>query len=313
MNVLFFLQLLCVVVVLAGEKAMAETNDLVVTHAPVTSAFRGVPVNITATIETAPGSTVTSAVVLVRLTDAGTPIRTAMGRSGEGVYSTILPVSMIRSVSVFWYALDARNDQGHVGGTPWIRVVIADPLMQDSTAGSASFMDWKTAGLIGAGLLAVGGTVAIIANQDDDNENDGGEPAPVTDPPPPKNNPTPPPSSGDGSKPPDLSGLTNFICQVTGNESATYENLSRCESTDDILILICRTCLNANIQAQSSWGEVSSITGYSNVGCNTGAPRLRLPKPRGFPTPGTESFTVTVNGIIVDTVVWPPLSDNACF
>ena len=313
MKTSFFLKLLCIAVVWAGENAVAETNDLAVNHAPVTSAIRGVPVHITATIETVTGSTVTSAVVLVRLTDAGTPIRTTMGRSGDGVYTAILPVSMFRSVSVFWYALDARNDQGQVGGTPWIRVVIADPLLQDSAAGAAAFMDGKTAGLIGAGLLVAGGTVAIIANQDDDDKNDGGEPAPVNDPPPPKNNPTPPPSSGGGSEPPDLSGLTNFICQVTGNESATYENLSRCESTDDILILVCRTCLNANIQAQSSWGEVSSIAEYSNVGCNTGSPRLRLPKPRGFPTPGTESITVTVNGVVIDTVVWPPLSDNDCF
>jgi len=312
MKLSFFLQLFGIAVVLAGEIARAETKDLAVTHAPVSSAIRGVPVHIAATIETVEGSTVTSAVVLVRLTDAGTPMRTDMGSSEDGIYSAILPVSMFRSVSVFWYAIDARNDLGHVGGTPWMRVVIVDPLAEESGASAGAGASWKKAGLVGAGLLAVGGTVAIIANQDDDDD-DGGESAPVNQPPPPKNNPPPPPSSGGGSEPPDLSVLTNFICQVTGNESATYENLSRCDGTDDILILVCNTCRNADIQAQSSWGEVSSITGYSNLGCNTGAPRLRLPKPPGFPTPGTESFTVTVNGVVIDTVVWPPLSDNDCF
>ncbi len=312
MKLSFSLQLVCAAAVFFGPRTMAETKDLAVTHAPVSSAIRGVPVNITATIETAAGSAVTSSVVLVRLTDAGTPIRTALNRSADGAYTAILPVSMFRSVSVFWYAIDARNDLGHVGGTPWMRVVIADSLTQEAGVGTAAGVSWKKAGLIGAGLLAVGGTVAIVANQDDD-DNNGGEPAPVNQPPPPKNNPPPPPDSGGGNTPPDLSGLTNIICQVTGNESATYENLSLCESNDDILILVCNTCRNADIQAQASWGEVSSISGYSNLGCNTGAPRLRLAKPPGFPTPGSENITVTVNGVVIDTVVWPPLSDFDCF
>jgi hypothetical protein len=291
--------------------ARAEGGGPAVTHAPVSTAVRGVPVHITATIEAATGAPVTSAVVLVRLTDAGTPIRTTMNRGGDGAYTAILPVSMFRSVSVFWYAIDARDAQGEVGGTPWMRVVIADPMTQEGGGGAAAAgVNWKKAGLIGGGLLAAGGAVAIIAAQDDD---DDSSPAPTGTTPPPKNT-SPPPSSSGGDEPPDLSGLTNVICQTTGRETVSYENLSRCEGLADILIRVCFTCVNADIRATASWQEEDIITGFSNVRCSTSVPVLRIRKPpTAFPTPGSETINVYVNDVLVDSVVWPPLSDLDCF
>ncbi len=282
-----------------------------VKHAPVTTAVRGIPFEVAATIAAAEGSTVTSATVLVRLTDAGTPIRTPMAAGENGLHSATLPVSMFRSVSVFWYAVEARDQANRIGGTPWIRVVIADAMTKDGAAKAAESDRWKKAAWIGGGLLVAGGAVAIVAaNDDDDDKPAESVPPPAT--PPPKSGGSSSTDTGGGS--PDLSGLTNYICKTTGREAVSYQNLSRCEGTDDILILVCYTCLNADIQADGSWGESASLSDYSNVGCNNSAPRLVLRKPaRVFPTPGSESITVRVNGTVVATEVWPPLSDNDCF
>ena len=298
--------------VLSAGWARAEGDGPAVTHAPVSTAVRGVPVHITATIEAAAGAPVTSAVVLVRLTDAGTPIRTPMNRGGDGAYSAVLPVSLFRSVSVFWYAIDVRDARGEMGGTPWMRVVIADPMTQEGGAGAAAAgLSWKKAGLIGGGLLAAGGAVAIVAAQDDDDDDASSAPTGAT--PPPKSA-APPPSSSGGDEPPDLSGLTNVICRVTGRETVSYENFSRCEGLADILIRVCFTCVNADIRATASWEEEDIITGFSNIGCSTSVPRLRIRKPQtSFPTPGSETISVYVNDVLVDSVVWPPLSDLDCF
>lgn len=308
----YALSLLLLMLVAAAPSARAA--DPTMTHAPVTTALRGVPVKIAATVEAAPGAAVTSAVVLVRLTDAGTPIRTPLTGSGDGAYSAVLPVSMFRSVSVFWYALDVRDDQGGSAGTPWLRVVIADPIEQGgSAAAAAAILDTKTVGLVAGGLLLAGGAAAVIANQDDDDNNDrGGDPDPSIPPPPPKDNAGS--GSDGGDTPPDLSILTNVVCQTTGREAVSYENLSRCEGLDDILILVCNTCRNTDLRATASWGEQDQLADYTNLGCNTGAPRLRIRKPpTAFPAPGSEVINVYVNDVLVDSVVWPPLSDNICF
>ncbi|HMP35769.1 MAG TPA: hypothetical protein PKC67_15645 [Kiritimatiellia bacterium] len=298
---------------LLAASPVARAADPTVAHAPVTTALRGVPVKIAATVEPAPGTTVTSAVVLVRLTDAGTPIRTPLTGSGDGAYSAVLPVSMFRSVSVFWYALDLRDDQGGSAGTPWLRVVIADPIEQGgSGAAAASALDAKTVGLVAGGLLLAGGAAVLIANQDDDDDRPA-NPDPAAPPPPPRSGGS---SSGDGggSSPPDLSILTNVVCQTTGRETVSYQNFSRCEGTDDILILICNTCRNADIRATASWGEQDQRSDFTNLGCNTGATRLRIPKPiTAFPSPGSEVVNVYVNDVLVDSSVWPPLSDNDCY
>lgn len=309
-----FLLGLCLL--LAATTQPARAADPAVTHAPVTTALRGVPVKIAATVEAAPGTTVTSAVVLVRLSDAGTPIRTPLTGSGDGAYSAVLPVSMFRSVSVFWYALDVRDDQDGSAGTPWLRVVIADPIEQGgSGAAAATAFDTKTAGLVAGGLLLAGGAAAVIANQDDDdNDTPPANPDPATPPPPPRSGGSGSGGGGGGDSPPDLSILTNVVCQTTGRESVTYENLSRCEGLADILILVCNTCRNTDIRATASWGEQDQRSDYTNLGCNTGAPRLRIPKPpTSFPNPGSEVINVYVNDVLVDSVVWPPLSDNSCF
>jgi hypothetical protein len=292
----------------AAEEAAA--NDPSVKHAPITTAVRGVPVEISALVEAAQGSSLTSVTVLVRVSDAGTPLKVDMAGKDDGSFNAVLPVTLIKNVNVFWYAIDARDSEGRIGGTVWYRVVILDAIDTGGGAG-AEAKSWKKAAWIGGGLLVAGGAAAIIANQDDDDDNGNNN----TPPPEPSGSsaPPPPPKENGGNDSPDLSVLTNFICNVTGNETASYENFSRCDGVDDILVLVCNTCLNADISATTSWGASDAISGFSNVGCNTSVPRLRLAKPRGFPTPGTETVTILVNGVVIDTQVWPPLSDNSCF
>jgi hypothetical protein len=161
--------------------------------------------------------------------------------------------------------------------------------------------------------VLIGGAAAVIASDDDD-DNGGGSPAAPSGaavPPPPKKQTGNGGGANGGDR--DLSGLTNVLCRTTGNEQVTYERLSLCESSDDILILICNTCVNTAIRAVGSWGVSDTRTGYTNLGCNSDAPRLALLKPDGFPTPLSETITVYVNDVVVDSIAWPPQSDFDCF
>jgi len=311
-----------------GVQGDSDPQGPNIKHVPTTAVVRGAPVNLSAIITPEPGSVLTSQVVLVRLTDAGTPIEHAMeGSAVDNAYSVILPVALIKNINVFWYAIDTRDDQGRIGGTIWYRVVIIDPVDirggfvgkggSESAAaaglagggGGGGGGGLGTAGLVAGGILIVGGAVAIIENQDDDDD-DKKDPPEVL-----------PPEESGGRNDDDDEPSSPPVCNgVTGNETVAYENLSLCgsfgkgaKSLDNILILVCYTCPNATISAEGSWEASDQINGFNNPTCSQTAPILLLPKPDGFPTPGTYTITVYANGIEIDQIVWPPLSDFDCF
>lgn len=303
--------------------AMAEQGDSdpdgpKIKHVPVTAVARGVPVNIAATITPEPDSVLTSKVILVRLTDFGTPTEHEMkGSDKDNAYGAVLPISLFDGIDVFWYAIDARDDQGRIGGTIWIRVVIVDPAHVGAAAliggggGSGAGGGWGTAGIVAGGILLAGGTVAIIDQASDENKDD---PPDVS----------PPEETGgrnDGDDDDEKSGSNPPACTgVTGSETVSYENLSLCgsfgkgaQTPDDIVIHVCYTCPNATISAEGSWEAADLIEGFNNPTCSPTAPVLLLTKPEGFPTPGTYTINVYANGILIDSIVWPPLSDFDCF
>lgn len=306
-----------------GEQGDSDPEGPKIKHVPTTAVARGVPVKLVATITPEPGSVLTSQVVLVRLTDAGTPTEHAMQATSEkDVFSLVLPVSMIKGVNVFWYAIDARDDQGRIGGTIWYRVVIADPVRMGAgvyekggaaaaaagAGGGAGGGGIGTAGLVVGGLLLGGGAAVIIADNDDDDDD-----PPKVLPPEETGGRNDDDDNGGSSTPPSCTG-------VTGSETVSYENLSLCGSfdrgviaQDNIMILVCYTCPNATIEAVGTWDESDQISGFSNPSCSPTVPILLLPKPDGFPTPGSETITVYANGIQIDQIVWPPLSDFDCF
>lgn len=303
----------------ASDKPVDPDAPLV-GHVPVTTAVRGVPVDISATLHAQAGSVLTSQTVLVRLTDVGTPMPYSMvGKDGEeNAYHAVLPVTAIEGVTVFWYAIDARDSQGRIGGTPWIRVVIIEPIAvegaiapEDAAAAAGGTGGGKTLAIVAGALLLGGGAAVLIENENDDGSGGGDDDEDLPPPPsaaPPSNNNPPPPS------PPAPPAPTNTPCTgLTGSESVTYDNLSLCDNGADIEILVCGTCPNATIEASGNWGESDSITGYNNPSCSPTAQRLLVPKTDGFPTPGSHTLTVFSNGQVIDSIPWPPLSDFDCF
>jgi len=311
-----------------GEQGDSDPEGPKIKHVPTTAVARGVPVKIAATITPEPGSVLTSQVVLVRITDAGTPTEHAMqGSAEDNLFSLVLPVSLIKNINVFWYAIDTRDDQGRIGGTIWYRVLIADPVRmgagiygkggsEAAAAGAAAGAAGGggggggigTAGIIVGGILLGGGAAVILEDNNDDGDDD-----------PPKV--LPPEETGGRNDDDDEDSPSPPACTgVTGNETVSYENLSLCGSfgkgavaLDNIMILVCYTCPNATIEAVGSWEASDQISGFSNPSCSPTVPILLLPKPDGFPTPGTETITVYANGIQIDQIVWPPLSDFDCF
>ena len=305
----------------AETKAVSEVAEAVkdapaVNHVPVTSILRSVPVSLSAIITASAGSTITSAVVLVRLTDVGTPVSIAMKGADDGAYNATIPVTLFEQVKVFWYAIDVRDSESRIGGTVWYRVIIIDPIDPGAggSAAVATSSGWGKGGAaaVGVGLL-VGGGIALEHHNDSGSSKSGNN-SPSSSAPPPSNTgsgggntTTPPPNNPD--PPP---------CTTTGIETASYENMTlycdEVQSYDDILILVCNTCPTASVSATASWGASDIITQYSNTGCSQTAPKLRLEKPpaNGFVNPGDYTISVFVNGNLIDSTPWPPLSDQDC-
>lgn len=313
-----------------GEQGDTDPGGPSVQHVPITTVIRGQPANISAIIEAQQGSVLTSKFVLLRLSDAGTPTKHPMAGEPNN-YHVSLPVSLIKSVNVFWYAIDARDDQGRIGGTIWYRVVILDAAEGGGGAGGAAggssdeggagaaagggsgggSGNGRTAGIIIGGLLLGGGAALIIDNNDGGGKKKGGS----------TTNEDAPRDGGnkdDNSTPP-------TVCTVTGGESVSYENLSYyCGKGGDILILVCGTCPDATISAVASWGDQDSLSPFNNPSCSPTAPMLALTPPSqifarqggtgggNFIPVGSETITVFANGVQIDQVVWPPLSDQDC-
>jgi len=301
-----------------GSLAEAVKDSPIIQHVPITSTVRGAPVNISAIINAAAGSTITSAVVLVRVTDVGTPMSVPMsGEKGEdNSYAASLPVAMFEQVQVFWYAIDVRDDFSRIGGTVWYRVVILNPIEQGGGSAKAG-LTWKQGGAIAGGVALIAGAAVALEHYNDDggSSKSGDIPPPSPPPPPPPANNN---NNGGNVTPPPPPPTNPPPCVLTGNESASYENMTlycdEVESGEDILILICFTCTNASISASATWGASDVITSFSNTSCSPTVPKLQLakPAPNGFINPGDYTISVFVNGNLIDIQPWPPLSDQDC-
>lgn len=289
-----------------------DPNAPEIRHVPVTTAMRGVPVSLNATITSPVGAVLTSATVLVRLGEVGTPLSIPMtGEKGDaGAFSALVPVTMVRSVSVFWYALDARDDDGRIGGTLWYRVVIVEPYIEGGAAaavgGAAGGGSGGNSGYLVGGLLLAGGATAIVLNEQDDDD-DGGKPPPSPDTP---NNP--PPAGDDDDDDDEEPGVVSPpapeepACTIT--PTVTYNDASYCDSlTSPIEVVVC-ACPDKTVSVISSWGDVGVL-----VSTIEDCRYFNLSKAPGFPSPGSETITVYVGSDIVDTEPSPPADDFDCF
>lgn len=267
------------ILLVAGSpgQAMGDTGPTV-RHVPETAAVSGAPFPVACQIILPDGRMVTSAVVLVRLTDAGTPVKVPLQPgTEEAMYQATIPFTMFKGLSVFWYSIDVWDDSGESGGTPWIRVIVAEPVNPKDP--STKLLGGK-AGWVAGGVLLAGGSTAALLDDDD--------------------SPRPPPED-----PPAEEKKKPKPCTTpTGNETVEYTNLEGC-GFEPILIQVCGTCENATIRAEATWEQVDEIVGYNNPACSPTGPVLTLPKPEPFPGPEAHTISVYVNGVLIATQPWP--------
>lgn len=326
----------------ADDEIPVDPSGPIIGHTPVTTTVRGVPVEIHATIEAQGGASITSKTVLVKISDVGTPVKYPLTGAGSGgAHNAVIPVSFIKGVTVFWYSINVFDSNGGLSGTPWIRVVIVEPIEAggnqaegsvgggggsgggdgtpaggtgggsggSGTVGGGSGSTIETATFVVGGVLLAGGTAVLVDNHGSKNKK-----APEPEP-----EPEPEPPTKKKPKDPVVPPVEEPPCVTTGSEAVTYDNLSLyCQQPfGPITILVCGTCPDATISATSSWGEMDEIQNYNNDVCNPQGPLLSLQQPddqggKTFFNPGDETITVFANGVQIDQIVWPPLSDNQC-
>ncbi len=272
-------------------------------HAPVTTVVRGQPAHIAADIAAMPGATITSVVTFVRLTDVGTPVRYPMTRgSGDGVFATDIPVSLIRGVMRFWYHVHAEDSSGRIADTPWYPVNIVDGGELGGKAGGAG--GWFTArnAAIAGGVALFGGGAALLLDDDDDNNDKpttgGGVPT-ATNSPPRKSEPKDDDDNDHDNTP--------RVCVVTGSEQVTLVSGSDdpYDLGNPIQFIICGTCSNAAIRVVSSWGEETTVSPFNNPSCSPDNP-VPLTKPTATPyTADSETIQIFSNGSLIHSLTWP--------
>ena len=278
-------------------------------HAPVTTVVRGQPAHIAADISAMPGATITSVVTFVRLTDVGTPVRYPMSRgSGDGMFATDIPVSLIRGVMRFWYHVHAEDSSGRIADTPWYPVNIVDGGELGGKAGGAGgWFTARNAAIVG-GVALVGGGAALLLDDDDDGDGDdqgGGSTPPATNSPPRNNDKNDDKDDEDDHE-------TPTICVVTGAERVTL--VSGSDDPFDLgspfQFIICGTCSNASIRVVGSWGEETTVAPFNNPACSPDSP-VPLNKPASTPyTADSETIQIFSNGTLIHTMTWP---DNSWF
>jgi hypothetical protein len=273
-------------------------------HAPVTTVVRGQPAHIAADIAAMPGATITSVVTFVRLTDVGTPVRYPMTRgSGDGVFATDIPVSLIRGVMRFWYHVHAEDSSGRIADTPWYPVNIVDGGELGGKAGGAGgWFTARNAAIVG-GVALVGGGAALLLDDDDDDDDDdqgGGSTPPATNSPPRNND-----KNGDKDDDDD-DHETPAICVLTGSERVTMVSGSDdpFDSGNPILFVVCGTCSNATIRLVGSWGEETTVGPYNNPTCSPDSP-IPLSKPPSSPPTDSETIEIYSNGSLIHSMTWP--------
>lgn len=314
------LKLLSVLVVaLAANCALAIAPKI--THAPVTTAIRGVPTLLHCSVE-AYGLLLTQKVARVRLSESGTPSTLQLVKADDG-YEALVPVPMVEGIHAFWYSLDLSNEKGETSSTVWQRVVIVEAAADGKGGASASAAGGGGGGggggagggaaggaggaggegignnpatWIGGGILLIGAGFGIneLVDGDSGSGGSGGKNPPtiVT------------------NKPTKRQTTSPYACTgLSGLEQVTYENLT-VSNNSPIIIRVCRTCTNATISAYGSWESDDEIANFNNPNCNGGAPTLSLNKP-GFTTEPNGTYTIDVysNGQLIDSIPWPQDQD----
>lgn len=296
------------------EKASAPDGCPTITHVPLVTVVRGDPAVVAAKIECATGS-VLEVTIYVRLLDAGKPTPVQMTGKGDGSYEAVVPVSMIRGISRFWYYIDARGkttpeqaEEG-VAQTRWYPVTIIDAAqLEGGAGGSHKAAYW----LLGAAGVAGG---AVLWENHNDNGHGNNNPPPVVVPPPSSNNDEEDEEDAEeeeedeGSPAPPVNP-----CVPTGSAEATPA--SACDTNSLIGIYICSSCPDSTIEVSGSWGGSASISSYNNEGCGTDNPvAVELAQPPGAGLsafPGDFTITVRANGTVISTIPWPDSSYRNC-
>lgn len=277
-------------------------------HVPLGTVVRGQPAAISALVECG-GGTVEQVTLFVRLTDLGKPTATAMSGDGAGLHKSVVPVSLVRGVSRFWYYIEAKakNAAGdeEIIQTKWYPVNILDGA--DAGGGGGGGGHGALWALGAAGVAGAGYLIYDHNNDDDDNDNNGA----------PGNPPAPPTGGGSGGGDDEDGDETDESpeCRINGFETAAVADGTACDDEADVRIWVCNTCPDAIIEAVGSWGVNSIETGYNNLGCKqSGPPALTLPPPPfGVEFEGQYTVSVLVNGEVIKVVPWPGDSYYDCF
>lgn len=272
-------------------------SDPVIEHAPLTAIPAGVPAVVSAVVTPGEGATLQTVEVLVRVTDAGTPVRFEMTGS-DGSFSASIPVSVFKGVNVFWYSINAVDSQGRISSTRWIRVMILEGA-EASSAAEETALNKKKLYWTGAALLLIGGGVAL------ENHNDDGNDGPVSPPPPPQNN--------GGSR--DDDDEDDTACQTQGK--ATILNLTQtcpvlgvgpsAVAADNIEVFVCADCAGGDLKIQTTWGDPITIANYNNANCS--ATPILIGKPSGIVPAGSEKISVFLGTTKIGEAAFP---ENDC-
>ena len=295
------------------EKASAPDGCPTITHVPLVTVVRGDPAVVAAKIECATGS-VLDVTIYVRLLDAGKPTPVKMTGKGDGTYEAVVPVSMIRGISRFWYYIDARGkttpeqaEEG-VAQTRWYPVTILDAANLESGAGGSHKAAYWLLGAAGA----VGG--AVLWENHNDNGHGGTPPPPAVVPPPSQTQDDEDDDQEESSDEQEDDTPEVPACIPTGSGSLT--TASACDTNTPIGIYACVSCPDAVLEASGSWGGSASQTVYNNEGCSQlGAPALQLSQPPGAglsTLPGDYTITIRANGQVIATLPWPDGSYRNC-
>lgn len=284
------------------------------THVPLVTVVRGDPAVVAAKIECATGS-VLEVTIYVRLMDAGKPTPIKMTGKGDGTYEAVVPVSMVRGISRFWYYIDARGkttpeqaEEG-VAQTRWYPVTILDAAQMEGGAGGGHKAAYWLLGAAGA----VGG--AVLWENHNDNGHGNSTPPPEVVPPPTNQDNDQDDEDEEDEEQEDNDETPNVpSCIPTGSGSLTPA--SACDTNTPIGVYVCVSCPNAVLDVSGSWGGSAGVPSYNNEGCSELGPvavQLAQPPGAGLSTlPGDYTITIRANGQVISTLPWPDSSYRNC-
>ncbi len=276
-------------------------------HQAISTAIRGVPVELFATV-TCPEGSVDEVLLQIRVTDAGKPKSFKMKPGRDGSYSATVPLPLIKGLARFWYYIDARgkNADGEpvVAQTIWHVVTITDPAnLSQGGAGGAEPQRVPFYWFAG-GAAAVGAGFAISHENRGHSDasaqkNDSSQSQAST-----RHDNAQHSSRSKSSQNSSGGGGGGGGCVTTGSETIGLSFSSPCVGQEEIVIAISGFCPGANFTVSSTWGESASL---ANAAGPTATLNLLKPMPPGPPHPPANSETVTIreNGVVIHSFGWP--------